>query len=36
MTRTISGPPLDVEPQPNLLAALWRWAEEEPDRPLLS
>lgn len=36
MTRTISGPSLASEPQPHLLAALWRWADEEPDRPLLS
>lgn len=36
MTRTISGPPLATDPQPHLLAALWRWADEEPERPLLS
>lgn len=36
MTRTISGPPLATDPQPHLLAALWHWADEEPDRPLLS
>jgi long-chain acyl-CoA synthetase len=36
MTRTISGEPLATEPEPHLLAALWRWADEQPDRPLLS
>jgi long-chain acyl-CoA synthetase len=36
MTRTITGPPLKGAPKTHLLAALWRWAEAEPDRPLLS
>jgi long-chain acyl-CoA synthetase len=33
---TVSGPPLRTSPQPHLLASLWRWADREPDRPLLS
>jgi long-chain acyl-CoA synthetase len=33
---TASGAPLRTPPEPHLLAALWRWAEREPDRPLLS
>lgn len=33
---TASGPPLRTPPEPHLLAALWRWADREPDRPLLS
>jgi long-chain acyl-CoA synthetase len=33
---TVSGPPLRTQPEPHLLASLWRWAEREPDRPLLS
>jgi long-chain acyl-CoA synthetase len=33
---TASGPPLRMPPEPHLLAALWRWADREPDRPLLS
>lgn len=36
MTRTVSGPPLDNPPEPHLLAAVWRWADQEPDRVLLS
>jgi long-chain acyl-CoA synthetase len=36
MTRTLTGPPLDTAPEPHLLAALWRWAERDPNRPLLS
>jgi long-chain acyl-CoA synthetase len=31
-----SGPPLRTPPEAHLLAALWRWAEHEPDRPLLA
>ncbi len=34
--RTVTGPPLRTLPAPHLLAALWRWADREPDRPLLS
>jgi long-chain acyl-CoA synthetase len=33
---TASGAPLRRPPEPHLLAALWRWAERDPDRPLLS
>jgi long-chain acyl-CoA synthetase len=33
---TASGAPLRTPPEPHLLAALWRWADREPDRPLLS
>ncbi len=33
---TASGPPLRTPPEPHLLAALWRWADRDPDRPLLS
>jgi long-chain acyl-CoA synthetase len=33
---TASGAPLRTAPEPHLLAALWRWAEREPDRPMLS
>lgn len=36
MTRSLSGPSLATDPQPHLLAALWRWAEQDPERPLLS
>jgi long-chain acyl-CoA synthetase len=36
MLRTIVGPALRSAPEPHLLAALWRWADVEPDRPLLS
>lgn len=31
-----SGPPLATAPEPHLLAALWRWADDEPRRPLLA
>jgi long-chain acyl-CoA synthetase len=33
---TATGAPLRAAPEPHLLAALWRWADREPDRPLLS
>ena len=33
---TASGAPLRTRPEPHLLAALWRWADRDPDRPLLS
>jgi long-chain acyl-CoA synthetase len=33
---TTAGAPLRAAPEPHLLAALWRWADREPDRPLLS
>jgi long-chain acyl-CoA synthetase len=33
---TATGAPLRTPPAPHLLAALWRWAADEPDRPLLS
>jgi long-chain acyl-CoA synthetase len=33
---TTSGTPLRTPPEPHLLAALWRWADRDPDRPLLS
>ena len=33
---TLSGPPLVGPVAPHLLSSLWRWAEEEPDRPLLA
>ena len=33
---TASGPPLRTHPEPHLLASLWRWADRDPDRPLLS
>ena len=33
---TLSGPPLVGPVAPHLLSALWRWAEQEPDRPLLA
>ncbi|MEX2550064.1 MAG: long-chain fatty acid--CoA ligase [Nitriliruptoraceae bacterium] len=33
---TASGAPLRTPPEPHLLAALWRWADRDPDRPLLS
>lgn len=33
---TASGAPLRSPPEPHLLAALWRWADRDPDRPLLS
>jgi long-chain acyl-CoA synthetase len=33
---TASGPPLRRPPEAHLLAALWRWADREPDRALLS
>ena len=36
MPTTLTGPPLDSSPEPHLLAALWRWAERDPERPLLS
>lgn len=36
MTSTLSGPPLHTAPDPHLLAALWRWADQDPGRPLLS
>ncbi len=34
--RELSGPALARAPEPHLLAALWRWADREPDRPLLA
>ena len=33
---TIAGAPLRTPPEPHLLAALWRWADREPERALLS
>jgi long-chain acyl-CoA synthetase len=33
---TASGVPLRTPPEGHLLAALWRWADREPTRPLLS
>ena len=33
---TLIGPPLRGPVEPHLLAALWRWADEEPDRELLA
>ena len=36
MSTTLTGPALDTSPQPHLLAALWWWAERDPERPLLS
>ncbi len=33
---TLIGPPLHGRVEPHLLAALWRWADEEPDRELLA
>jgi long-chain acyl-CoA synthetase len=33
---TASGPPLRTPPERHLLSALWRWADDEPDRALLS
>jgi long-chain acyl-CoA synthetase len=33
---TASGPPLRTPPERHLLTALWRWADDEPDRALLS
>jgi long-chain acyl-CoA synthetase len=33
---TLSGPPLVGPVAPHLLSSLWRWAEEEPNRPLLA
>lgn len=33
---TVAGAPLRTLPEPHLLAALWRWADGDPDRPLLS
>lgn len=33
---TASGAPLRTTPEPHLLAALWRWADRDPDRPSLS
>jgi long-chain acyl-CoA synthetase len=34
--RIAAGPPLNAPPETHLLAALWRWAEREPRRALLS
>ena len=37
MTSTpLTGPPLRGPVEPHLLAALWRWADQEPDRPLVA
>jgi long-chain acyl-CoA synthetase len=36
MRRLSSGPPLTTPAETHLLAALWRWADREPDRPVLS
>lgn len=33
---TCAGPPLRCTPEPHLLAALWRWADREPERALLA
>jgi long-chain acyl-CoA synthetase len=33
---TAAGPPLRTPPERHLLAALWRWADRDPDRALLS
>ena len=33
---TLTGVPLRGPVEPHLLAALWRWADREPDRPLLA
>jgi long-chain acyl-CoA synthetase len=33
---TATGVPLRTHPERHLLAALWRWADREPTRPLLS
>ncbi len=32
----LTGPPLGHEPHPHLLAALWQWAEEDPDAPAVA
>lgn len=34
--RLLTGPPLAGTPEPHLLAPLWRWADQEPQRPLLA
>jgi long-chain acyl-CoA synthetase len=36
LSPTATGAPLRTPPEAHLLASLWRWAEREPDRPLLS
>jgi len=35
-TTTLTGAPLRGPVESHLLAALWRWADQEPDRPLLA